>query len=376
MPDPSNAADRPLRVLQVISGDLWAGAESQFFQLVAALHDRPEVDVRAAVMNPGILADRLIAKGVRVDVFVEREQPTVQVGHGLCAIAREWRPDVIHTHRRKEHILGGLAAIASGAKAVATIHGQNEFTHPWWQPRQALLASLEHIVLTRIHCRLIAVSTDMAAHLPGKRDNIVVIPNGIDIPSVRKAGQEAMGTLPGCKGGRLAFVGRLEPVKRVDRIVGVLAALHSMDPGRWDLFIIGDGTQRPQIEALVQEQSLSPYVHMVGFSDNPLPLLAQMDALIFASEHEGLPMSALEALALGVPVISPALGGLSDLIRQAETGCISSSAEPAVLADAVRSSTNGNRQGQSALPPQYTIEHSCHRHIQLYRSSGKHETNV
>jgi L-malate glycosyltransferase len=369
MPDPSNAADRPLRVLQVISGDLWAGAEAQFFQLAGALHDRPEVDVRAAVMNPGILADRLVAKGIRTYIFDERRQTTVQITRRLCAIAREWRPSVVHTHRRKEHLLGGMAALVSSANAVATIHGRNEFKHPWWRLRHSLLSSLERFVLTCVHRRVIAVSDEMAGHLSGRPERILVIPNGIDVAAIRSASQQASATLPGTPGGRLAYFGRLEPVKRIHRIVDTLAVLHATEPDRWSLFVIGEGSQRAEIEDRVRASHLAAQVHMLGFTADPLPLLAQMDALVFASEHEGLPMTALEALALGVPVVSPAIGGLTRLVREAGIGRIAQSDDPLDLAEAVREAASPGSQPfkPSAVPPRHTIDESVLSHLNVYR---------
>jgi L-malate glycosyltransferase len=366
---PASRAPRRLRILQIVSGDLWAGAETQFFQLVTALHDGREVEVRAAIMNPGILADRLVAKGVRTDIFDERRQTTPRIARRLCAIARDWRPSVVHTHRRKEHMLGGLAALASGANAVATIHGRNEFKHPWWRLRHSLLSSLEHLVLTHVHRRIIGVSEEMAGYLPGRPDRIVMIPNGIDVVAIRKASQQSSPPLPGRPGGRLAFIGRLEPVKRIDRIVDTLAALHAAEPGRWSLFILGEGSQRAAIEKRVRSWDLGAHVHMLGFTADPLPLLAQMDALVFASEHEGLPMTALEALALGVPVVSPAIGGLTRLVRDSGIGRIVSSDDPLDLAKAIRGAASANSQPSrpSAVPERYTINVSVRSHINVYR---------
>lgn len=361
----------PLRILHVVSGDLWAGAESQFFQLVGALNVRPEVSVRAVVMNPGILVDRLEARGVQVDQFDERRESALMLARRLCRIARECRPAIIHTHRRKEHIIGGLAALASGACAVATIHGRRESDHSWWKVRPALLSGLERIILGRVHSRIVAVSDELAGHLARHNEVVVVIPNGIDVEFIRRTGIGHQLELPGRPGGRLAFIGRLEPVKRVDRVVRMLEALHASEPGRWSLFIIGEGSTREAIEVQVKSCRLEEHVHLMGFNPDPLPWLAQMDALVFASEHEGLPMTALEALALGVPIVSPAIGGLTNLVLEAERGCIAASAEPRAIAEAVRiavvrnDACNGLRS--PAVPVRYTIDPSVDAHIDLYR---------
>jgi L-malate glycosyltransferase len=368
---PTSADTEPLRILHIASGDLWAGAEAQIFQLVSALNDRPDVAVRVVVMNAGILADRLRERGVQVDVLDERSESTTRLARRVRLIAREWRPAVIHTHRRKEHILGGLATLASGARAVATIHGRSEFSHPWWKIRQSLLAGMEQRVLAHIHRRIIAVSAEMASHLPGPQNRIKIIQNGIDVQATRVAAGKQHPVLPGTPGGRIAFIGRLEPVKRVERIVEALAQLQQETPDRWSLFIIGEGSRRAAIEARIQAHGVGDRVHMLGFLPEPLPWLAQMDALVFASEHEGLPMTALEALALGVAVVTPAVGGLTDLVQESRLGRLAESDDPDAIAAAIQSVGHGqpagSQQNDASVPSSYTVSHSVDSHLLVYR---------
>ena len=77
--NPPNLNDRPLRVFHVVSGDLWAGAEAQFLQLIEAMSNRQDLEVRVAVLNPGILAERLRPTDVTLDIFDERQQSALQI---------------------------------------------------------------------------------------------------------------------------------------------------------------------------------------------------------------------------------------------------------------------------------------------------------
>ncbi|HUF80189.1 MAG TPA: glycosyltransferase [Burkholderiales bacterium] len=334
-PDASSTPGPTLRVLHIVSGDLWAGAEAQVHQLLRAANGVAGLEIRAVVLNPGVLAERLAAEGIAVMLMDEAHHSFPALAAGVVKLARGWRPQVIHTHRRKEHLLGALAAAFSGAGLVGTVHGRGEFAHSRLNLRQKALGVAERLVLARCHDRLIAVSDEMAGELPGPTAHAVVIPNSIDADAIRRAAAEpAPGMEPDGR-IRIGFLGRLVPVKQVDHMLEMMALLEKEQPGRYSLHIVGDG---PLCEALHQAASglsIRDAVSFHGFLSDPLPILARMSMLLFASAHEGLPMTALEALSLGVPIVSPPIGTLARLISESGAGGVAASAAPRHLADAV-----------------------------------------
>lgn len=337
MPTPPESPHEapPLRVLTVVSGDLWAGAEVQVHQLIRAASRDSSVVLHAVVLNPGILADRLAAEDIAVTVLDESQLGFRDLAREIWALARTWRPAVVHTHRRKEHFLGALAARACGAGLVATVHGRTELPKGWNGLRQSVLRMLERALLARLYCRLVAVSDELTEYLPGPAERKIAIPNSVDVDAVREAAMAA--PAPAVTRGviHIGFLGRLVPVKQVHHILEMMALLQAAHPGRWALHIIGDGPLRQALEQHVAQLGLGRSVTFRGFLPNPLPLLAQMDLLLFASAHEGLPMTALEALALGVPILSPPIGSLQRLIEESGAGAVARSARPSDLADAV-----------------------------------------
>ena len=289
----------------------------------------------------------------------------------LTGLAMSWRPDIVHTHRRKEHLLGAIAALRVRARAVATIHGRSEFTYPWWKFRPHLLRLVERTVLRTVHRSLIAVSDEVAGALPGPRSRIVVIANGIDVEDARASAADAIAPVPSQPGVRtIGFVGRFVPVKQVDRIVDTLEILRRDTPLDWRLRLIGDGPLRGAIEHHVRQTGLEPLVELTGFLANPLPTVEKLDVLVFASLHEGLPMTALEALAMGVPIVAPPLGGLTQLVQESGHGVIASSAHPSDLAEAVMTAIErfGPRDAQrpSRLPARYTVGSAAQELLALY----------
>jgi glycosyltransferase involved in cell wall biosynthesis len=100
-----------------------------------------------------------------------------------------------------------------------------------------------------------------------------------------------------------------------------------------------------------------------------------MDLLLFASAHEGLPMTALEALTLGVPIVSPPIGSLERLLDEAGAGAVAQSAQPRDLADAVMSLRLGARPGSglrpALLPERYRIENGVRCTVSLWQEIAR-----
>lgn len=363
-------AEEPLRVLHVVSGDLWAGAEVQVWQLLRAAVGIESVELHAVVLNPGELADRLNDVGVRVTILNETSLSFPRLTRALRKLARNWRPSVIHTHRRKEHLLGALAGQACGAALVATVHGRPEFTCSELNLRQQALRILENTVLAKVHDRLVAVSDDLAGELPGGPQHAVVIPNSVDVESVRSAAQGPGSALQNSH-VRIGFLGRLVRVKQVDRMLEMMVMLEAERPGHFALHIVGDGPLSDSLQAKAQDLGLDGIAFFHGFKRNPLTLLARMSALLFASVHEGLPMTALEALALGVPLISPPIESLSRLISESGMGQVAASAEPRDLSNAVLALNLHPevfmKPRPSRLPTRYQIERGLEETLRLWR---------
>ncbi len=138
------------------------------------------------------------------------------------------------------------------------------------------------------------------------------------------------------RGTKLRFcsVGRLVSAKGFDVLVEALAVARL--GAEWELLIIGDGTGRPGLEALVTHHGLEDQVRFLGWVDNPWPLMASADVAVTASRWEGFGMAAAEALALGLPQIgSDCPGGLGELLGYGQYGVVVPPNDPCRLADAL-----------------------------------------
>ena len=128
----------------------------------------------------------------------------------------------------------------------------------------------------------------------------------------------------------ITFVGRLTYQKNPERLIGILKKLLEILPS-FKAAIIGDGPLKGETEKLVKENKLENNVSLLGFQENPYKILKDSKVMLLVSRWEGLPMCVLEALALGVPVVSTPTDGISSVIKNENNGYICEGDEEIVL---------------------------------------------
>ena len=363
-----NPTPASLRILHVISGDLWAGAEAQAAALLARLAREPGVVVHAALMNHGELERRLQAAGVGVTVLDEKCLSPWRILRELRQLVRGFDPDVVHTHRFKENILGGLAARLEGKRpSLRTVHGAPEFELPWWRFDKRLLRQADEFVAEHWqHCS-VAVSHDLMgllrSSMPGLR--VELIYNGLDREALAAVRSSAAADRE-AERHRVSFVGRLVPVKRVDLFLEMASRLLDDDPSGWHFQVVGDGPLRAEVEQRVGSLGLGKRMEFLGFRTDADELVARSDVVVFTSDHEGTPMAALEALAMGVPVVARAVGGLVEMLEGVEACVLVDGDDPASLAAAVRQSVGDPSRSSVGLPRRYWIETCANAYLALY----------
>lgn len=151
-----------------------------------------------------------------------------------------------------------------------------------------------------------------------------VIPNGVDLayyaPPTRQWNPP-----------RLLFVGRLVYQKGLDLLFKALGALKEYP---WELWLVGDGPQRPRLEAFAEKYQIAARVRFENWLDGPalLEKYHQANLFVFPSRHEGMPNAVLEAMACGLPVVATRIAGNEELVVDGETGLLI----PSENADALR----------------------------------------
>ena len=182
---------------------------------------------------------------------------------------------------------------------------------------------------------------------------------------------------PPKSGFTLVYVGRLEPVKNHALLLNAFrAALWSMPDLR--LWMVGDGSERKTLESLATELGIASQVTFWGQQLDVAPFFSAADAFIMSSKSEGLPMSLLQALSLGLPAIVTDVGGMAEVVRLAQAGFAVPVTDPAEMAAAIlrlaasdaerkRFSTNA----EEAFHSRFTLQTMVDAYMDLYRNTPR-----
>ncbi|WP_166259672.1 glycosyltransferase [Marinobacter salicampi] len=318
-------------VTHVVSGDIWAGAEAQVYQLVRALQANQTVTPTAVVFNDGDLMQRLKAAGVPVTLADERVESPLGLIRGLCRHFRHHGTAIVHTHGFKENVLGTLAQKLSRVpRSVRTAHGNPEAETSWRNPKRKITTLLDQATARYGQDAVVAVSGQLESDLSrAYPDKTVKIRNFIEIPELSQQAPlaksiESTGPEPAQNEAptaiRIGLVGRLVPVKRADIFIDTVGLLKSQLSAPVKGIIIGDGPLREALEAYTREKGLADSIEFRGFVANPAQELEQLDLLMMPSDHEGIPMVLLESLLASLPIVAHNVGGIPEILDDGQCG--------------------------------------------------------
>jgi glycosyltransferase involved in cell wall biosynthesis len=307
-----------LRILHIVSGDLWAGAEAMVYQLLAGLNRLGSIDLHLIILNEGHLEQACKKLGVKCYLVDEQKLPAVALAGKAIRIARKIKPDIVHAHRYKENILAALVARFCGRpKLVATQHGRTETGSEPFHKR--IVGKLNNACLQRIFEEVVAVSGDTSDYLLQscglKENKICIIPNGIEPPLTPLAVKDNGSDRPFTIGS----AGRLFPVKRFDTFIEIARQV-CRQKKQMRFVIAGEGPERQKLETLIAEYGLTGQVHLMGHVDHMQEFYNRLDLYTNTSMHEGTPMSILEAMANKLPIIAFDVAGLREIITNNADG--------------------------------------------------------
>jgi len=369
-----------LRVCHVISADLWAGAAVQVFHTICDLRRRG-VEVAAVLFNDGTMATRLLREGVSSNVLDETRLSAARIALGVAGVLRKTKPHCVHVHAYKEQLITAAARLLAGqvsVPVVRTVHGRISFRSDLKGYRRAKTTAIEFLErrLLNRSC-LIAVSQDiqhtLASAHPGAR--IELIPNGIrlSIDAVEGVAERSRWGVPQ-DAYWVGTVARLEPVKNLSCLIRAAALLRATVPNL-RVSIFGSGSQHDRLCALISDLDLSGIVTLHGFEPEAAAVTASFDSFVLPSSHEGLPMSLLEAMWSGVPVVCTRVGGMAELVTDRETGLLVQPGDPAALSAALRELWESRslartlgQAGQELVRRCYGIEVTNRKLLEVYES--------
>ncbi|WP_374703236.1 glycosyltransferase family 4 protein [Cupriavidus pauculus] len=321
------STERP-RIACLITHSETGGAQSHVADLLRALRGQADVTLLAGGDGPLFdLARDLGIPAIRLATMDNALSPFKALAalRELMDALRKAAPDILHTHSAKASALGRVAGKLLGIPVIYTVHGfAFKPAAPW---KQRTVARMAEWLLAPLTSHVICVAEAeraMARKLPIRADRISVIPNGIADAAPRAEPADPV--------RRVVTVMRLAPPKRPDVLIQAFAAAQLPN---CELVIAGDGPQRASLERLAGQ--LAPgRVRFAGSIDNIPALLASGQLFLLASDHEGFPISILEAMRAGLPVIASDLPGIREQLGDGRCGVLVPGDDPAAFADALR----------------------------------------
>jgi glycosyltransferase involved in cell wall biosynthesis len=346
------------------------GAQTYVAQLLTGLAKR--LDIVLAAYGSGPLEAAATEAGVCFVPLAQVRRPLSPWRDlaglvELMRLCRRVRPDIVHTNSSKAGLLGTLAAFLTGVPIrIFTVNG---WAFAWYSGLTARLYLWGDRLIGRLATRIICVAeAERDLGLAAKTchpERTVVIHNAVDVRHAPRSRHN--GASP-----TLVSVGRFKAPKDFLTLARAIAAL---PPGTLHTLVVGDGPEREAIEAELNRLGLGEAVELLGERDDVQQLLAAADIFALATRSEGLPLSILEAMAAGLPVVASAVGGVPELVVDGETGFLVPPGDEAAFATALRkvvadgdSRRRLGRAGRARAETLFDLPEFHEAHLELYRA--------
>ncbi len=295
-----------MKVLHLLSSNKFSGAENVVCQVI---HMFADDDFDMAYCSP----DGDIRKSLK-ERHVKYFPLTKLSVHNVKKIVRVFQPDIIHAHDIRASIIA--SRFSRKYKIISHVHGNHN------NMNTLTLKSVLYLIASNTFSHTFWVSNSSREGYFFKKllnpNKNSVLYNIIDINATR----QKMSADSSEYDYDIVYLGRISHEKNPHRLVSVLKQCVQKNSSL-KCAMIGTGPLEKEISALIEAESLSNNIKMLGFRANPLKILYDSKVMVMTSIYEGTPMCALEAMSLGVPIVSTKTDGMVDLIDDGKTGYLS-----------------------------------------------------
>ncbi len=352
----------------------WRGGENQLYLLMRGLRAE-NVHVALAAPEQAAIARRAKELGVPCWSLDSRGGFDLVAAHRLARHLAHGSYDIVHCHASHAH---SVALLATWPRRLG---------HPRRRPRLVVSrrvdfpfsrhgpSALKYRHGADVYLAISNGVRDVLVDCGVDPARILLVPSGIDL--ARHAALRARAGLRaelGLEAGTLLVgnVAALAPHKsQVDFVRAARVVADAMPSARF--LIVGEGSERPALEALRRELGLEERLLLTGFRDDALEILSLFDCFVLSSSLEGLGTSIMDAQALGVPVVATHTGGVPELVEDGETGLLVPPRQPQQLAATIMRVLRDpalrerlQRQAR-ALSPRYDYQHMVRKTLEAYR---------
>lgn len=332
----------PIRILRLITRLNAGGPARHVVWLSAGLRDKGyetrlvsgdlapgESDLSSFAAEQGVAVDRICGLSREIDV-----RGDLRVIPGLVRLIRSFNPHIVHTHTAKAGFVGRLAARLVNAgrppgsrlRVVHTFHGNvlSGYFHP---AKEGAFRLLERGLAWGATDAIVVLSPQQREELVARfrvapAEKTFVVPLALDLSPyaqlpARGRFRHEMGFADDAF--VVGIVGRLAPIKSHEMFLRAAAkTLGAVPKARF--VVIGDGEGAPGLRALAESLGLADAVRFTGLRTDLAQIYADLDVVALTSRNEGTPLSLIEAMACGCPVVATDVGGVADILMREWTG--------------------------------------------------------
>jgi L-malate glycosyltransferase len=289
----------------------------------------------------------------------------------MVRIIRQVKPSVVHTHGYHGKLWGRMAAWLAGVKNVVHTEHNSDLT-------SGTLARLVNGILHKRTKVFVTFSETLAKRLVTEdgvpKDRIAIIPNGVPEPArSRRTMPRVEPPIP--EGAKMILhVGRLMKVKNQQLAIRACRQLVELRPAqRFCLVLAGAGRDEPELRHLADELGVADRVRFLGYRNDVDDLMRRSNVLLLTSLNEAMPMTLLQAMYAGVPVVTTPWSGAGELLESGRLGCITESYDPKsvglALADRFDHPEHTMKAAEAAhraVRTRFDIRLAARRHADLY----------
>ena len=358
-------------VMLVITKGEAGGAQSHVLALCEALVAQVRLTVVIGGPDaPSWLGDQLKGLGIQVLALPALQETLLPwrvwpAWQGLIDLIDTHAPNVVHAHSAMAGLVARMTRVQLDVPVLYTVHGFGFKPQVPWVRRQ--MASLAERALARWTTQIVCVSQherDLAYQLPIAHERVHVIPNGI--AHLKAPLDTTWHDIP-----HLIMVARMKSPKRHDVLLHALAQVRDKLGHELPVTFVGDGPLFAQYVAQAEQLGLHK-VTWAGEITHVAPLLAQQDVLMLLSDHEGMPITVLEAMRAGLTIVASDLPGIREQVIAGQEALLVANNPDAVAEQLVRLAQEPylrkrlGKAAQQAFESAFTVDRMAQRVLSLY----------
>ena len=304
-----------MKIIQIMPEFGLAGAEIMCENLTYELQKHGHTVIVVSMYDyRSPITDRMERSGIDIRYLGKKAGLDLSMIRKMRRIFKQEKPDAIHTHRYVMQYAIPAAVIAGVKRRVHTFHSvaQKENNKP---ARIANKFFFKHFHVTPVALSELVRDTIVKEYKIAK-DKIPVIFNGIDLSKCAPKTDYSIN-----ENFKILHIGRFAEPKNHKGLLLAFQKFHNKYPNS-ELQLIGDGEKREEIKLFVEENAMNGCVNFLGLQDDVYVFLNEADIFTLPSVYEGIPMTLIEAMGTGLPIVASCVGGIPDMIVDGVSGLL------------------------------------------------------